>query len=123
MQEDDDWYTLFGFDSYGVDLGVNFGICPEYEWQQVDEDDEHLTFRDGHGVLQRARRDGTSMPEWLDYPVQDRESWERHKWRFDPSTPERFPADWKARARALRDSEHLRPSAPIPTDSSADPAR
>src|SRR4030042_89791 len=69
MRNDDDWCALFGFDSSGVDLGVNFGICPEYEWKQIDEDDEYIVFRDGHGVLQRARKDGTSMPEWLDYPV------------------------------------------------------
>ncbi|NIM48743.1 MAG: hypothetical protein GTO22_05715, partial [Gemmatimonadales bacterium] len=107
MENDDDWYKLFGFDSRGVDLGVNFGICPEHEWEQVDEDDEHIIFRDGHGILQRGRKDGTSMPEWLSHPVKDRKSWEEHKWRFDPETPERFPDDWDLRAKELRSSDEL----------------
>jgi len=114
MKSDDDWYTLFGFDSSGVDLGVNLGICPEYEWKQIDEDDEYIIFRDGHGVLQRARKDGTSMPEWLDYPVKDRKTWEEHKWRFDPETPERFPPDWGARAEQLKQSDELTLICPYP---------
>ncbi len=114
MANDDDWYSLFGFDPHTSDLGVRFGICPECEWQQVDEDDDYTTFRDGHGVLQRARRDGTSMPEWLDYPVRDRKSWEEHKWRFDPDTPERFPPDWSTRARQLGDSGDLTSVCPYP---------
>ena len=47
------------------------------------------------------------MPEWLDYPVKDRASWEEHKWRFDPDTPERFPSNWGSRAEQLRKSEEL----------------
>ncbi len=107
MKNDDDWYALFGFDSGGADPGVNFGLCPGFEREHIEEDGEHLVFRDEQGVLQRARKDGTSMSEWLDYPVKDRKTWEQHKWRFDPDTPERFPADWDQRVEELRDSEAL----------------
>lgn len=107
MRNDDDWYAMFNFDSRGVGAGVSFGICPAFEREQVDEDEEHIIFRDEEGVLQRARKDGTSMSEWLDYPVKDRKTWEAHKWRFDPSTPERFPVDWAARAKQLRESDEM----------------
>ncbi len=107
MKNDGDWYAMFGFDSRGVGTGVEFGICPPFEREQIGEDDEHVIFRDEHGVLQRTRKDGTSMSEWLDYPVKDRKTWEAHKWRFDPSTPGRFPADWQQRARQLRESDEL----------------
>ena len=94
MKSDNEWYTMFNFDSSGVDAGVNFGLCPAFEREVVDQDEEHIIFRDEEGVLQRARQDGTSMSEWLDYPVKDRKTWEEHKCRFDPESPERFPADW-----------------------------
>lgn len=107
MVNDDDWYTLFGYDSGGTSPGVNFGLCPAFKREQMDEDEEHIVFRDEEGVLQRARKDGTSMSQWLDYPVKDRESWDAHKWRFDPNTPERFPADWAYQASKLRHSPSL----------------
>ncbi len=107
MKNDGDWYAMFGFDSGGMDTGVNFGLCPAFEREQIGEDDEHITFRDEQGVLQRTRKDGTSMSEWLDYPVKDRATWEQHKRRFDPDSPERFPADWDTRVEKLRDPEGL----------------
>jgi len=107
MKGDDEWYTKFGYDSGGIDAGVDFEMCPRFERQTIDQDDEHITFRDEHGVLQRARQDGTSMSEWLDYPVKDRKTWEEHKWRFDPDTAERFPADWTQRARELKNSDEM----------------
>ncbi len=107
MKNDDDWYTMFDFDSRGIDTGISFGLCPAFERELVDGDEEHIVFRDEEGVLQRARRDGTSMSEWLDYPVKDRQTWGEHKWRFDPAAPGRFPEDWSEKARALKTSDEL----------------
>ncbi len=106
MANEDDWQTVFGYDPGIERVGVNFGICPAFPREVLDEDEEHLLLRDEHGVLQRARKDGTSA-QFLDYPVKDRKTWEAHKWRFDPDNPERFPADWPARARELRESALL----------------
>ncbi len=105
MENDDDWRSLFGFDPLWVDAGVNAGICPGFQWELIDDEGETIVCRDEHGVLQRARKDGTSMSEWLDYPVKDRKSWEEHKWRFDPDTPDRFPPDWERRAGELSKSD------------------
>ncbi|MHC4788720.1 MAG: uroporphyrinogen decarboxylase family protein [Planctomycetota bacterium] len=105
MKDDREWYTKFNFDSGGTDVGVNFGLCPSFERKVIKEEEETLVFRDEEGVLQRARKDGTSMSEWLDYPVKDWQTWEEHKWRFDPDSPERFPEDWDRRAAELKDSD------------------
>ncbi len=107
MQADDEWYTLFNYDSTGHDVGVNFGICPAFERQVIREEERNVVFRDEYGVLQRARKEGTSMAQWLDYPVKDRKSWEEHKERFDPKSPGRFPPDWGDRVRVLRDTPEL----------------
>lgn len=107
MQQDDEWFRPFGFDAYHVGTGVNFGIHPAFEPEVVDDEGFTVVTRDEHGILKRDRKDGMSMPQFLDYPVKDRKTWEEHKWRFDPDTPGRFPSDWDDQARRLRDSEAL----------------
>jgi len=105
MQHDGDWYALFDFDPFLADTGVNFGICPAFEREILADEGETVVVRDADGVVKRDRKDGGSIPAFLDYPVTDRKSWEAHKWRFDPATPGRFPADWPDRARRLKDSD------------------
>ncbi|MFC1526142.1 hypothetical protein ACFL6X_04950 [Candidatus Latescibacterota bacterium] len=105
MDNDRDWYDLFDFDPLGVGTGVDFGICPAFERENLADEGDTVVFRDEHGITKRDRKDGTTMPQFLDYPVKDRKTWEEHKWRFDPDTPGRFPTDWDQRARDLRESE------------------
>jgi uroporphyrinogen decarboxylase len=105
MERDNDWYDLFGFDPLWTDAGVNLGICPAFQPEVLEDEGETIVHRDEHGVLQRSRKDGTSMSEWLDYPVKDWKTWREHKQRFDPDSPGRFPPDWKERAKALRESD------------------
>ena len=48
---------------------MNAGIFPEFEFRVISEDEEHAIVRDGRGVTPRSRKDGGSIPEFLDYPV------------------------------------------------------
>lgn len=105
MKNDNDWHDLFGFDTHSVGTGVNFGLCPAFERETLADEGDKIVFRDEQGVIKRDRKDATTMPQFLEYPVKDRKTWEEHKWRFDPDTPERFPADWDERAKKLKDSE------------------
>ncbi len=107
MVHDNDWRDLFDFDPFHANTGVNFGICPAFKHKLLADEGETIVFRDAHGVVMRDRKQDTTMPEFLEYPVCDRKTWEEHKWRFDPNTPERFPADWEQRAKTLRNSEAL----------------
>ena len=91
MKHPDDWQTLFDFDSYGSFVDVNFGICPAFPEEVLQDEGETVICRDKFGVLKRDRKDQSSMPAFLDYPVKDRKSWEAYKWRFDAASPERFP--------------------------------
>jgi hypothetical protein len=104
MKNDNDWHALFDFDPYQVGTGVNFGICPPFEREILADEGDKVVFRDEQGVVKRDRKGFTTMPQFLEYPVKDRKTWEEHKWRFDPDTPERFPADWGERAKRLKDS-------------------
>jgi len=107
MKSDGDWHTLFGFDPFHIGTGVEFGIFPAFEPKVLADEGETVVVRDAQGVVKRERKDGMSMPQFLEYPVKDRKTWEEHRWRFDPDTPGRFPPDWDRRAKDLKNSEAL----------------
>jgi uroporphyrinogen decarboxylase len=107
MKNDDDWYNLFSFDPLHVSTDINFCICPPFKREILGDEGDKIVFRDEHGVIKRDSRGHTTMPQFLEYPVKDRKTWEEHKWRFDPDSPERFPPDWDERAKRLKDSEIL----------------
>jgi len=102
MRNDGDWHALFGFDPYLAGVGVNSGICPALKEEILADEGETVIVRDSQGVVKRDRKDHNSIPAFLQYPVRDRKTWEEHKWRFDPDTPERFPKDWPEQAKRLR---------------------
>jgi uroporphyrinogen decarboxylase len=105
MKNDGDWHALFGFDPYLVDAGVNSGICPAFKEEVLADEGETVIVRDSQGVVKRDRKDHNSIPAFLEYPVRDRKTWQEHKWRFDPDSPERFPEDWADRARRMRTAD------------------
>jgi len=107
MKNDGDWHSLFNFDQRAIGTGVNFSICPAFKFEILEDEGETIVFRDEQGVLKRDRKGVTTMPQFLEYPVRDWKTWEEHKWRFDPDTPERFPADWDQRAKQLKESEAI----------------
>ncbi|MCE9615912.1 MAG: hypothetical protein K8T26_16700 [Lentisphaerae bacterium] len=77
------------------------GIFPHFERVVIREDADTITVRDERGITKRDRRDGGSMPEFLDYPVKTPDDWQRLKAeRLNPHTPGRITMDWDAfRAR------------------------
>ncbi len=107
MKNEDDWYSLFDFDPFYVEAGLNFGICPPFEREILEDEGDTVVFRDEQGTIKRDSKSDMTMPQFLEYPVKDRKSWEEHKWRFDPETPERFPADWQRKAKELTEAEAL----------------
>lgn len=69
---------------FGYDMGfflapAECGPCPHFEKSIISEDDEHIVSRDFRGLTMRNRKDGGSMPDFLDHPVKSVEDWERYK--------------------------------------------
>lgn len=88
---------VFGFDENAVQMVAGVGDCeaaffPMFEEKILEDRGEHELVQDraGRKVLYfKGRRDGF-MPQYLDHPVKDMESWERDiKWRLNPDQPER----------------------------------
>jgi hypothetical protein len=67
------------------------------------EDDEHVKRREADGTTVLVRKDATSLPHVLEWPVTDRASWEQLKHeRLRIDLAGRLPADWAAQVAELR---------------------
>ena len=85
-------------DQSPITVPVNLGPCPRVERTVIQEDADYVTFVDHWGIKRRDYKGGTSMSEFLEFPVKDRDDWERYKAeRLDPDHPGRLAGDWRAR--------------------------
>jgi len=83
---------------------VNLGPCPRFERSVLEEDDDYVTFIDSWGIKRRDYKGGMSMSQFLEFPVKNRDDWERFKAeRLDPTHPDRLAGDWLQRCRDWMD--------------------
>jgi uroporphyrinogen decarboxylase len=70
-------------------------LDPPYEEVLIEEDERTITKIGYEGTKVRVKKDNPeSMPQYLEYPVKDRKSWDEHKKRLDPYSNGRFPDGW-----------------------------
>jgi hypothetical protein len=85
---------------------VSFYPYPAFDPTVLHEDAEAVTSIDFMGTTVRRKRDNPTMYYgFTDYPVKDRDDWERYKERFQASSAERLPADLEAEIKRLNDSD------------------
>ena len=102
MPTDCDVRALLGSDRLPVSVPVNYGPCPRIERQVLREDDDYITFTDSWGILRRDYKHGESMSQFIEFPIKDRDDWERFRAeRLDPDHPDRLAGDWQERCEAL----------------------
>ena len=100
------WDSGIAFDPGIREIQVNLGYSPAFSYEVVEERVDTRIIRDGFGILQEVRKTGSSIPNYLDYPVKDRESWEKLKAeRLNPEDPSRFPENWEELAREYNDGD------------------
>ncbi len=70
---------ILGFEaSFAVPL-LESGPFPHYENKTISDEGETIVSVDWRGITMRNRKDGGSMPEFLDYPVKTPDDWDRIK--------------------------------------------
>jgi len=94
----------FGFEQRET-LPVSVDMHPHFERKVLDEDEKYRIVRDERGIVCRILKEHETMPEWIEFPVKDREDFERLKERYDPSDPARYPDDWESLGERYRDRE------------------
>jgi hypothetical protein len=85
----------------GIDAIGGSPLVPSYETRIIAEDERSLTHVNGIGQTLKSVKTNSSMPMFLNWPVKDRKTWNEHKKKLDPNTPERWPADWNAYVKKI----------------------
>jgi uroporphyrinogen decarboxylase len=96
-------------------LGVPFTMIPKFEEKVIEHKDGHYIVQDWMGAITeisdefdytyiRSAKDFVTR-KWHKFPVQTRADWEQMAWRYDATTPERYPDDFDARCEALQDRD------------------
>ncbi len=82
---------------------INNLIWPPFKEEILEDHGDWVVRRDVEGVVRRDRRDRSSLPRFVGWPVQTRDDWERLKAeRFRPTLEGRFLGDWPADKARLR---------------------
>jgi len=85
----------FGFDEgivYTADWVMRLGINPWYESEVLEDRERSVIFRDRYGIVSEQMKGHATIPNYLDYPVKDWETWKRFKEeRLNPENPQRIP--------------------------------
>ena len=84
----------FGFDPDFALPKLQSGAFPRFEELVIEKNDEFVIGRDWRGITMRNRRDGSSMPEFLDYPVKNPDDWQRYKTERLAINAERVVENW-----------------------------
>ncbi len=92
----------FGFDTNEA-VPLDPSPIPPLESKVVEHGDGWHIVEDEFGARAKhwTNRE-IGMPQWLSYPVRDRESWERYQARLDPDAPGRYPMNWEDLKRRYR---------------------
>ncbi|MHB1354852.1 MAG: uroporphyrinogen decarboxylase family protein [Anaerolineae bacterium] len=78
-------------------LPVRTGMLPGYPVQVLEEDESSQTLIDADGVKKLILKHiSPAMPQFLDFPLHDRNDFVQMARRYDPTTPARYPADWQS---------------------------
>ena len=88
--------SYFNLDFGLENIPVQLGTVPAFEREVIEEQELYYIERDERGILLRRRRDGGSIPQFIEHPVKDWDDWEQMKKRFDPDSPDRYHIDWDA---------------------------
>jgi uroporphyrinogen decarboxylase len=93
-------HEYFGFDDdiwyIGDGNEIRFGINPWFEHIVLEEKERTVIYRDGYGIVAEGSKVGATIPNYIEYPVKDRESWEKFKEeRLNFENPPRIPENIK----------------------------
>ena len=96
LPRDADLLEFFGLDRVVFTGGKPYTPLPRFEEQVLAEEAETRVVRDELGVTKRVskRHEGSTMPQWLDFPIKTRADFAAFSKRLDPHSPSRYSAAW-----------------------------
>ena len=98
---------FFGLDRH-ENAGVGLGLIPDFEELTVEETDDYRIYINSEGIKLKELRKGKeqSMPQWLEFPIKNRQDWEEFKKRLNPASPARYPDWWEDKKRCWKNRDY-----------------
>jgi len=99
-------YAYFGIEDW-VQAPVQVRLCPVFEKEVIEQNDDYVVWRDPDGALRREITGGIkTIPQYLRFAIETRADWEVLRARLDPKTPERYPQNWNALVEEYRGRDY-----------------
>ncbi|MEA2062862.1 MAG: uroporphyrinogen decarboxylase family protein [Gemmatimonadota bacterium] len=103
LPEGTDFVDYFGLDQV---IEIQLDNSPRYPEKVIEETGEYKIYTTSFGITMKQWKHLTSTPEYLDFSIKDRESWQNAKERMTPD-PDRIPWErLKKNYRKWRESGH-----------------
>ena len=101
-----DVHDFFELDKGFERVPVNLLFEPMFEYRVLEEDEEHRIVVDEMGITKQIRKDESSIPRFLQWPVRNWSDWEKLKEeRFSEDIKKRLPPDMELSER-YRDRDY-----------------
>jgi len=106
LPKDVHFSAYFGFDRYET-IPLNMGLIPGIEEDTVEETEHYRIVDDELGGRRKVWKDREiGMPQWITYPLRNRDTWQEFKRRLDPKAPCRYPLYWEDAKRCWQGRDY-----------------
>ncbi len=85
---------------------VNIGMVPRFDPEILEETEDNQIIIDTDGVKCIRRKKGSSIPKYIEFPVKNRDDFERMKERYNPKSPARYSLDWDEKVKMWKDRDY-----------------
>lgn len=84
-------------------IPVDIGPIPRFEKEIIEENNDTRIMINEEGVkLKESKKKGSSVPQYLEFPVKNRHDFEKIKERYDWDTKERFAEDFDKKVAEIK---------------------
>lgn len=78
-------HDFLGTKPHWGSVGVEVGLFPKFEIQQIEDKGDSRIYRDENGVVCQAWKNQSNIPHYIDFTLKTPADWETHyKWRLQP---------------------------------------
>ncbi len=76
--------------AYHTDRVISNAYWPPFEERTLEETEQYVVRRQADGIVARQLKTGTSVPQFLEYPLKSESDWPAIRERLDPHRAERY---------------------------------
>lgn len=88
---------LAGYDRFEI-APFRMGLCPMFERETLQKNEIYEIYRDYDGAIKKRLINvpPPSMPQYVAFPLKDKNDWQIFRQKLDPASPLRFPDKWES---------------------------